>query len=210
MASFQTHLYTAAVGSLGATALCLQSGAINPTEALILISIGTLAGILPDVDSDPSVPTRILFNLIGFVVAVSVLISLQGHMHAMLLFGLSLAGGLLVRYVIYPVFTSITEHRGLFHSLPAAILLALATLSTGLHILNWPLDFTWLAAAFAGGGYMLHLLLDELFSVDFMGRRLKQSFGSALTLFSSSAWLSYLFLYALAVAGLRLLPMPFH
>jgi hypothetical protein len=38
----------------------------------------------------------------------------------------------------------------------------------------------------ATAGYLIHLLLDEIWSVDFEGRRLKKKFGSALSLRSSS------------------------
>jgi len=82
--------------------------------------------------------------------------------------------------------------------------------SIGIHLLGWALHFAWLAAAFVCGGYLIHLLLDELYSVNFMGSTLKKSFGSALTLFNRSSWLSYLLLYAIVGAGFYLLPMPNH
>jgi len=65
-----------------------------------------------------------------------------------------------------------------------------------------------LAASFVSGGYLLHLLLDEIYSVNFMGSTLKKSFGSALTLFTRSSWLSYLLLYAAVGASFYLLPTP--
>jgi len=209
MASFQTHLHLAAITSLGATALCLQSDHIGQMQGILLFGIGTLAGILPDIDSDHSVPTRLVFKVFGFAVAISVLIALQGKVDMMVLLGLSLAGGLLVRYAAYAIFAALTEHRGLFHSLPAAMLLGLTTIGLGLHVFGWSLYFSWLAAAFASGGYVLHLLLDELYSVDFMGSRLKQSFGTALTVFSRSSWLAYIMLYAATGVGIKVLPMPF-
>jgi len=41
----------------------------------------------------------------------------------------------------------------------------------------------WLGAAFMGVGYLTHLILDELYSVDVMDTRIKSSFGTALKLF---------------------------
>jgi hypothetical protein len=41
----------------------------------------------------------------------------------------------------------------------------------------------WLAAGFMGLGFLTHLVLDEIYSVDVMDTRLKASFGTALKLF---------------------------
>ncbi len=208
MANFQTHLTVAAGGSIAATAVCVQSGMVDHSHGLLLVALGTLAGILPDIDSDHSVPTRLVFNVISFAVATATLFALQGQVSLLYLLGISLLSALFVRYIAYAIFAGITEHRGLFHSLPAALLFGLATISIGIHVLGWSLSFAWLAASFVSGGYLLHLLLDEIYSVNFMGSTLKKSFGSALTLFSRSSWLSYLMLYALVGTGFYLLPTP--
>jgi len=208
MANFQTHCTVAAGVSITATAVCVQSGAADHRQGLLLISLGTLAGILPDIDSDHSVPTRLVFNVISFAVAVASLFALQGQAALPYLLGMALLSALFVRYIAYALFAGITEHRGLFHSLPAALLFGLSAVSIGIHLLGWELHFAWLAAAFVCGGYLMHLLLDELYSVNFMGSTLKKSFGSALTLFNRSSWLSYLLLYALVGAGFYLLPTP--
>jgi hypothetical protein len=42
----------------------------------------------------------------------------------------------------------------------------------------------WLGGAFVTLGYLTHLCLDELASVDLLGRRVKRSFGTALKPFS--------------------------
>jgi membrane-bound metal-dependent hydrolase YbcI (DUF457 family) len=208
MANFQTHLTVAAAGSMTATAVCVQTGIVSHPEALLLLSLGTLAGILPDIDSDHSVPTRLVFNIISFAVATAALFALQGKVHLILMLGISLLGALFVRYIVYALFAGITEHRGLFHSLPAALLFGLMTVSVGIHMLDWSLHFAWLAAAFVSCGYLLHLMLDEMYSVNFMNSTLKQSFGSALTLFNRSSWVSYLLLYAVVGASFYLLPTP--
>lgn len=208
MANFRTHLTVAAAGSITATAVCIQSGIISQPEALLLVALGTLAGILPDIDSDHSVPTRLVFSIISFAVATAALLILQGKVHLMVMLAVSLLSALFIRYVVYALFAGITEHRGLFHSLPAALLFGLMTISTGIHVLGWQLDFAWIAATFVSGGYLLHLILDEIYSVNFMDSTLKQSFGSALTLFNRSSWFSYVLLYAIAGTGFYLLPGP--
>jgi len=208
MANFQTHITVAVVGSTAATALCAQAGVIDHTQVLLLIALGTLAGILPDIDSDHSVPTRLIFNVLSFAVAMATLFTLLGRLPIISLLGVALLCGLFVRYIAYSLFAGITEHRGLFHSLPAALLFGLSTVSIGIHLLGWSLSFAWLSAAFVSGGYLLHLSLDEIYSVNFMGSTLKKSFGSALTVFNRSSWLSYLILYTAVGLGFHLLPTP--
>ena len=52
---------------------------------------------------------------------------------------------------------------------------------------NLDLRLFWTGAAIAG--FMTHLILDELYSVDFRGVRLKKSFGTALKFWSTrGAW----------------------
>jgi len=208
MANFQTHLSVAAAGSLVATTLCLESGLVSQPQALALFSMGTMAGLLPDIDSDHSIPTRMVFNILSFAVAIAVIFMLQGEMNLFFLLALSLAASLTLRYPVYGLFASITEHRGLFHSLPAALLFGLATFTLAYYLCSLSLDFAWLAAAFVSGGYILHLLLDEFYSVNFIGASIKKSFGSALTIFSRGSWISYLLLYAAVGLAVYVLPLP--
>ena len=208
MANFNTHMAVAATASLAATGLCLQTGLATQAQALLLLPLGVIGGLLPDVDSDQSLPARLIFGLLGFAIAAALVFALYRQMEISVLLALAVSAGLFMRYVVLNIFARITAHRGLFHSLPAVLLAALAMLLVSHHLLHWTLHLSWLAAAFVGGGYLLHLLLDEFCSVDLMGGEFKQSFGSALTLFSLSAWPAYLLLYAVVGLGLAVLPLP--
>jgi hypothetical protein len=57
----------------------------------------------------------------------------------------------------------------------------------------------WYSGLFVGCGFLLHLLLDELCSVDISSVKIKRSFGTACKLLSFNAWLTSSLLY-LAVA----------
>ncbi|HZQ38173.1 MAG TPA: metal-dependent hydrolase, partial [Dehalococcoidia bacterium] len=46
----------------------------------------------------------------------------------------------------------------------------------------------WLAAGFMGAGFLTHLILDEIYSVDVMDTRIKSSFGTALKLVDAKHW----------------------
>ena len=65
----------------------------------------------------------------------------------------------------------------------------------------------WLAAAFMFVGYMTHLILDEIYSVDVLNERIKSSFGSALKLFDSHAPIASAAMAAVVV-GLFLVTPP--
>ena len=65
----------------------------------------------------------------------------------------------------------------------AAIFSSVATAIVFRHLLGKPDGVSWLAAAFMFVGYITHLTLDEIYSVDVMDTRIKSSFGTALKFF---------------------------
>ena len=50
------------------------------------------------------------------------------------------------------------------------------------HVLGRPEGVAWLAGGFMMVGYLVHLVLDEIYSVDVMDVRVKSSFGTAVKL----------------------------
>jgi hypothetical protein len=89
---------------------------------------------------------------------------------------------LLVRYPVWGLFHQLTVHRGALHSVAAAIMFSIATAAAGENLFGLAAIDSWLSACFMFGGCLVHLVLDEIYSVDFMGARIKRSFGSALKL----------------------------
>jgi membrane-bound metal-dependent hydrolase YbcI (DUF457 family) len=77
-------------------------------------------------------------------------------------------------------------HRGITHSILAMVLFhnLLVILLTKMGI--QPKESAFLGVIFCVG-YLTHLILDELYSVDFQGKRLKVSFGTALKLTTLSS-----------------------
>jgi hypothetical protein len=65
---------------------------------------------------------------------------------------------------------------------------------------------SWLAGGFALLGYLTHLVLDEIASVDLLGNRVKRSFGTAIKPFSLRAWPFSLMLLGLLAGGMLLVP----
>jgi membrane-bound metal-dependent hydrolase YbcI (DUF457 family) len=94
---------------------------------------------------------------------------------------------LLIRYVVRYLFRRMTVHRGMFHSIPAMLIAGLAVYL--LHHGPSPLHRVYLAGG-AMLGFFSHLLLDEIYSVNFMGLhfKLNKYAGSALKFFSPSVY----------------------
>ena len=85
----------------------------------------------------------------------------------------------------------------------AAGLCALAAAAISYHVLAQPAWLAWSHGAAVLLGFIIHLGLDELFSVDLEGARLKRSFGTALKLGDSRRPLSNLLML---IALLVLMP----
>jgi membrane-bound metal-dependent hydrolase YbcI (DUF457 family) len=197
MASYRGHLvFSSFLGSAYGTAAVLSGRHTDWGEAFLGAGLTTVGGLLPDLDSDSGVPVRELFGTAACIVPF------LAH-HRLLRAGftteqtLVLMAGLyvLIRYGLSAVFKRWTVHRGMFHSIPALAISGLAV------YLLYGGPSRELRAFLAVGvmlGFLSHLVLDELYSVDFMGVRLRLNkyAGSALKL-ASRSWAATLVCYAL-------------
>ena len=200
MANFTTHLGVAAVGSGMLATLCLQVGFVDDKDALLLASVGVVGGILPDIDLHYSYPSRIIFSVLAILLAFLWVFSAQNQLSILQLWGAGLGIYLFIRYPVWALFHKFTEHRGVIHSLGTAILFGMATSAASFHFFGKPPFVSWLIALFVISGFILHLLLDEIYSVDFMGHRLKRSFGTALKILDTDNYISS----SIVVAGIAI------
>lgn len=182
MANFKIHLIGATLVSGAAVTAAVAIKLTTVDQAPLLFGLGMAGGLMPDIDADDSTPLRLAFNLLGLIGAfLSVFYALgQVRFSIVELFLLGLAAFLLIRFGILELFLRLTKHRGVFHSLLAACCFTLAATNLSYHLAGFPAPLAWLHGLFLGAGYLTHLTLDELFSVDLHGSRLKRSFGTAL------------------------------
>ncbi len=183
MANFPTHVTTSAIlGAAYGTAAHVAYGYPLPS-CLLAGGLCTIAGILPDVDSDNAVVLR---EILAFVAAVIPMLLLDRFREMMWpQESIVVAVGLMyvvIRFGIGEVIRKVTIHRGMWHSIPAAVIVSLV-----IYVLCDCTDprlriFKTLAVFL---GYVWHLVLDEIYAVDTgQGRvRVKRSFGTALKLF---------------------------
>ncbi len=202
MADFNVHLYGAATSS-GLAALSVHSlGWTGPRQVLVCFLVGVAGGLLPDIDCPKSTPIRGFFTLIGLVLAFSMTFSFAGRFPLM---GLALIWALVfvtVRYGVFVLFARYTVHRGIWHSGLAALAAGLASANLAYHAVGLTAWESWLAGLFMVLGYLTHLCLDEIASVDLQGRRIRRSLGSALKPFSLDyPWASLAMLLAVLVLG---------
>ena len=207
MADFKTHMLgAAAVSGVLATGL-FMTGSMQDQTIVGYFILGVIGGLLPDIDSDTSIPLRVGFNLLA-VIAGFVLVFIVGQHYSLVeLVILWLVCFLGIRYGVYSLFTRITVHRGLIHSVPAGIFFGLLTTVLAHRCFGAAILHAWLYGAFLFMGFLVHLLLDEFFSVNLLGMELKSSFGTALNLGSLTDPLGTLVLYS-AITGLFYLSPP--
>lgn len=180
MANFKTHVVVAAAVSGIASVAWLNLHLADPWQAGGYFMLGVIGGLLPDIDSDKSAPLNIIFFLLSIFCSFTWLFSLAAKYSYLELFLLWLAMYFGIRFLMLELLTKFTEHRGAFHSLLAVIFVLLITADLGYHVLARSVEVAWNCGVFVALGYLVHLSLDELYSVDLLGRRLKRSFGTAL------------------------------
>lgn len=182
MANFPTHIGIGTLTSGMLATLTLAADVVAPENLVAVTVAGVLGSVLPDIDLKDSRPSKALFSGLAAFFSFASLFILAGKLSIAELWIVALATFLGVRYVAHWIFHQMSYHRGIYHSILAAIFFAFLTAA----IYKWPLGrhegVAWLAAAFMFFGYMTHLVLDEIYSVDVMDTRIKASFGTAVKL----------------------------
>jgi hypothetical protein len=186
MANFNTHVTIATVASTGAALVAVNVHLISNGDMLWLIFLGTLGGLLPDVDASNSRPVKLLFNVLALMGVAGALQVFKASYPPYPLLMIVAGTYLFIRHGICALFNRLTLHRGVFHSVLAALFFALLMTCISYHFLHWDVLHAWLNGIFIALGFMVHLLLDEVYSVDLFNSRMKKSFGTALKLFSHS------------------------
>ncbi|MCX7098893.1 MAG: metal-dependent hydrolase [Methylococcales bacterium] len=184
MANFNTHVTIATVASTSAALLAAKAHLITNADMAWLIFLGTLGGMLPDIDASNSRPVKLLFTLLALMGAGVTLQVFKDNNDAYELMLIIVGTYVLIRHGMFALFNRLTVHRGVFHSLLAALFFAFFMACVSFHFLHWNALHAWLNGIFTAIGFIVHLLLDEIFSVDLLNARMKKSFGTALKLCS--------------------------
>jgi membrane-bound metal-dependent hydrolase YbcI (DUF457 family) len=202
MASYRGHLKLSTPLGVAYGALWLLNPEWAADWAPMALGAGvcTVGGLLPDLDSDSGVPVRELFGIGAAAFSAVAYFPLRKRLgltpeQALVIV---VAVYFLIRYGVSELFSKMTVHRGMFHSLPAMVIAGLVV------YLLFPSENVLLKLYLAGGvmvGFLSHLVLDEIYAVDFMGASLRfNKFAGSAVKFGSSSWPATLTCYAIMFA----------
>lgn len=208
MANFNTHLSIALAASAGAAITAVNFHVITITDAPWMIAFGAIGGMLPDIDSGHSTPIKLFFTTLALLTLLAVIDVFKNRYPAHWLLLLAAASYLAVRYGALSLFDRFTSHRGIFHSLLTAVFFCLLMVCIACYLLRWDNLHSWLSGLFIGFGFIVHLLLDEVYSVDLSNKRMKKSFGTALKLYSYKNLPASLLMAACTLALVWITPQP--
>jgi hypothetical protein len=206
MADFATHLGWGAVGAGLAASATYAADIVPAGDLMTLTTAGVIGSVLPDVDLEKAVPSRSLFTGLGLALAFIVLFNFKATYSITELWLIWMAVFLSIRYGAYFIFHRNASHRGIFHSILAGLFFMAFTAVVIAYWIGRDPVVAWMAGLFVFLGYIIHLLLDEIYSVDITGARLKRSFGSALKLFDKRSMSSSLLMAGALVATLLITP----
>jgi len=198
------HLNTAAVVSGISAATLASVHMIDIKTSFYCFFAGIIGGILPDIDHNNSIPVRIIqfviTNLVAFLIVYNYLDELKPLETVVLWIGIYI-----LFEIIFFFFKKLTTHRGIIHSIPMGILFGLITILFLKNILHLNLIVSYYIGIFIFIGYLTHLVLDEIYSVDLTGNKIKKSFGSALKVCSKDTRINLL-IYSLIIMFFLFLP----
>lgn len=179
MANFNVHLAAGIVGGTVLAHVGWGMGLWAGESMFLVIMLTTVGGLLPDIDAHNSHSVRLLFNLFALIAMVVVSTLLHGAYSFWMIALISAAVFVGVRYGASSIFLAFTEHRGNCHSLVAMLVAGFIT-AAGSYSLQYNGIVAWSHALAVMIGVLIHLVLDEIYAVDFAGVRLKKSFGTAI------------------------------
>lgn len=182
MANYATHCAGGAVAGLAGAVASLMWRPDNFAFAGACFIAGYVGSMLPDIDHDEAIPIREVFSILAAVVPASLLPwLLPDRLNTEQAICFFAATYVLIRFPMSWALKRVTIHRGIFHSIPFCLVCGelVAILLGGLG----PRERLLLGGSVSAGA-LTHLILDELFAVNFLGAKLKKSFGTALKLWS--------------------------
>ena len=185
MADFKTHITASTVLGVGYCTVANMKFGVPLGHCMIAGALCSVAGMLPDLDSKSGIPQREMLSFVSVLVPMLMILRFQelGFTSEQMVFVAGVCY-VVIRFGLGELFKRFTKHRGMWHSIPAA---AVASMATYLVCFSPETSIRMFKAWAVFLGFILHLALDELYSVDLMGRRLKKSWGTAMKFFGKDS-----------------------
>ncbi|MCA9041857.1 MAG: metal-dependent hydrolase [Planctomycetaceae bacterium] len=180
MAGYREHISVSGLcGTAYGTAAVILFG-FTPEQGILSGILCWMSGMLPDVDSETGKPVQKIFGILAAVVPMMMMERFRevGTTQEQIIL-LAICTYTAIRYGFSYILGKLSVHRGMKHSIPA---LFIAAQTVMLVYRSDELAVKGLMGIAVAIGFLSHLLLDELYSVEFTGTRLKlnKAAGSAL------------------------------
>ena len=186
MAGFKMHMTVSSSLGVGYAAAGYLVFEMPWPSCVLAGGLCSVAGMMPDLDSASGRPIR---ESTAFAAAVVPLLLIDRFEHMGLATETMVLAGaliyLLIRFGTGKLLKMYAVHRGMFHSIPAALIAGVL----GFMICGCTdIDARLFKGSAVFVGYMSHLMLDEIYSIDWSGGvpRLKKSFGTAIKMWGKS------------------------
>jgi membrane-bound metal-dependent hydrolase YbcI (DUF457 family) len=201
MADFRVHLAGGIAVGAGISVAGHFMAGLTLLQAGAVFVVGSVGGLLPDLDSDTGKPLAFLFHLISVLIPSLLFVravQIGGDSPEFLICYFT-SSYLFINYVVCTIVKKVTVHRGMMHSIPFVFVCAGVA-----YILFKPSgsQVAVMAALAMFLGCLVHLLLDEITSFRLIFGIIpvpKRSSGSAFK-FKSDSLLATLFVYVILVA----------
>ena len=186
MGNYRQHMtFASSAGVLYAFAASMLAG-VHWVYGTVAALLTTLGGLLPDLDHPIGVELKGFTGILGVLTAVAVwhrvgrgVPDLPFEMHLWIV----VFAYVFVRYGMRRTLAKMMVHRGISHSFPTCAVWGAVV------YLYYPSQSTLVRVLMASAviiGFLSHLLLDEMFSVDLNNARIKRSFGTAMKFWAPS------------------------
>ena len=177
MADFKAHTSVGTLWGLLLGTVSVISDFCSLVGGIVILFLAATSSAAPDIDSDTGRPRELVLSFLGIAIPIVLLFNISDSTSSENILAATLISFFLVRYILGYLLAKFTVHRGLWHSIPAAVLCSEITY---LLFFDLPVKVRLLYALSVLGGFISHLLLDEMYSVKVLALDTKRSFGTAL------------------------------
>lgn len=196
MAAYREHITVSFALGIGVACGSVLGLNFTPIQGALAGCLTGIGGMLPDLDSQSGKPVREVFGLTAALAPMLL-------MRRLLEWGGDTDGAMFLAVILYVairygsarVLGTFSVHRGMFHSIPAMLIAA------ELAYLGYKSESIHVRALMGIGvaiGFASHLILDEIYAVEWTGVRIKlNKFAGSAVKFFGHSWPANIFTYCL-------------
>ena len=173
MADFKAHTSVGKRWGLLLGTVSVISDFCSLIGGIVILFLAATSSAAPDIDSDTGRPRELVLSFLGIAIPIVLLFNISKSTSSENILAATLISFFLVRYILGYLLAKFTVHRGLWHSIPAAVLCSEITY---LLFFDLPVKVRLLYALAVLGGFISHLLLDEMYSVKVLALDTKTQF----------------------------------